>query len=130
MALRASYYGLKKMILEKVLGDYDAAGVKTNKELTTLLSITQFEDTESGIKGMKFGNVVSISFEQSKAITADANTPFFTLPVEFRPTWANISFTESLGQKRVGIGKNGGVYCSTALSDQVVRGCFTFVTSS
>ena len=34
MALRASYYGLKKRILDKVLGDYDAVGVMTNKEIT------------------------------------------------------------------------------------------------
>lgn len=33
MALRASYYGLKKRILDKVLGDYDSSGVMTNREL-------------------------------------------------------------------------------------------------
>ena len=44
MALRASYYGLKKRILEKVLGDYDAAGVMTNKELTD-----EVENLSSGL---------------------------------------------------------------------------------
>ena len=38
MALRASYYGLKKRILDKVLSDYDSAGVMTNKELTDWIS--------------------------------------------------------------------------------------------
>ena len=38
MALRASYYGLKKRILDKVLGDYDAVGVMTNKDVTKILN--------------------------------------------------------------------------------------------
>lgn len=41
MALRASYYGLKKRILDKVLGDYDTTGVMTNRELTEMLSLTE-----------------------------------------------------------------------------------------
>lgn len=41
MALRASYYGLKKRILDKVLGDYDATGVMTNKELTEFAKHTK-----------------------------------------------------------------------------------------
>ena len=50
MALRASYYGLKKRILDKVLGDYDAAGVMTNKELTEKVTQDSITITyESGI---------------------------------------------------------------------------------
>lgn len=61
MALRASYYGLKKRILDKVLGDYDAAGVMTNKELTDAVKIDDItNDWLTLPEGITLGDDVSV----------------------------------------------------------------------
>ena len=69
MALRASYYGLKKRILDKVLGDYDAPGVMTNKELTDAMYY-------------KAGDTVNVSLTNFPALlTASAKEIRCTIPL-------------------------------------------------
>lgn len=102
----------------------------TNQQLTNEVSIDTFEDNDTGIKAVRFGHVVTVSFESASAITAEANTVFCTLPAGFRPSLSAISFCEPIAQKRICIGDTGGVFCSSSLTAATVRGCITFVTST
>jgi hypothetical protein len=90
MALRASYYGLKKRILDKVLGDYDAAGVMTNKELTEKVIPTegsissQFTIATNATYLKKTGNIVNCQV-RVEGVTANAETPLATIPEGYKP---------------------------------------------
>lgn len=111
--------------------DYPFASfAMTNQQLTNEVSIDTFEDNDTGIKAVRFGHVVTVSFESASAITAEANTVFCTLPAGFRPSLSSISFCEPIAQKRICIGNTGGIFCSSSLTAATVRGCITFVTST
>ena len=96
MALRASYYGLKKRILDKVLGDYDAAGVMTNKELTELntgtVDLSHSESTTTTTAHgerthlERIGRTCVFDFWINAVTVSETNTWKELLRVDFKPT--------------------------------------------
>ena len=125
MALRASYYGLKKRILDKVLGDYDAAGVMTNKELSPAKfeATTSFTFDTNGKAVTKQGNIV-VPYLRVTGVTAtadDISTPICVVPEECRPPFAKVIPIISSGTiTSVTIYTDGKIVAKTNLSNATV----------
>lgn len=91
MALRASYYGLKKRILDKVLGDYDTTGVMTNKELTDEIpTVTDIKaDCTSSVATIeslyisKVGKLAYVSGVVKLTSNVSAGGDLLTLPTKY-----------------------------------------------
>lgn len=95
------------------------------KELNSKLTPIKSTLT-NGVRAIKAGNLVQLSFEYASAFTASANASILTLPTGLRPS-DNVSFTDTLSQKRVVISTDGTVFSTSALSSTNLRGYVTYI---
>jgi hypothetical protein len=101
--------------------------VMTNRELTDKWNYEEYTDATYGFKCIRSGNVCTISFESSSAVTVDANTAIGAkLPERFRPK-IQVGFRDSGANKRISIYTGGNVACNEALTNVGLRGGMSYI---
>lgn len=96
----------------------------------TINDSNRFMDNTTHINAIKYGQVVTVNFDGTSSITANADTTICTLPTKFRPSSTNIDFIEALQNYRVYIDTNGNIKCKSNLSAMALRGYVTYVTEN
>lgn len=108
----------------------------TNKELTELAEIKTYRDATTGVRFIKSGRVVTVTFEQTGNylwnVAEGGLLMSFPSGFELVDGLGSISWREPLNNKRLGLSNTSslkGIVAMEALENVRLRGGFTYITN-